>query len=166
MAHHLIIFIEMEACVQLFTLIKNLGTAMMIICMLIFPGFEAMQLLKCLNLSYNKFRSFIALEPLRLIRSLSVLDISFNEIGSHSIDTSRYLCSSPLPHSTDASWTLETCGTGYVGIEHCWEAAVTFKDMNLVQLNVAGNAIREEKFMKFLRRILPSLKWLDGVEIQ
>lgn len=139
---------------------------MKIICLLILSGFEAMQLLKCLNLSYNKFRSFTALEPLRLIRLLSVLDISFNEIGSHSIDTSRYLCSSPLPHSTDASWTLETCGTGCVELEHCWGAAMTFKDMNLVQLNVAGNAISEEKFKKFLQRILPSLKWLDGVEIQ
>ncbi|KAE9615201.1 putative leucine-rich repeat domain, L domain-containing protein [Lupinus albus] len=62
-------------------------------------GLEAMQLLFCLNLSHNKFGSFTALGPLRLLRSLKVLNISYNEIGSHSIDTRRYLCSSPLCHT-------------------------------------------------------------------
>ena len=56
-------------------------------------GLEAMQLLSCLNLSHNKFGSFTALGPVRLLKSLKVLNISYNELGSHSIDTTRYLCS-------------------------------------------------------------------------
>ncbi|KAJ4963754.1 hypothetical protein NE237_023693 [Protea cynaroides] len=55
-------------------------------------GLEAMQLLSCLNLSNNKLRSFTALEPLRLLKSLKVLDISYNEIGAHSIDTTSLYC--------------------------------------------------------------------------
>lgn len=59
-------------------------------------GLETMQLLSCLNLSSNKLGSFTALEPLRLLKSLKVLNILYNEIGAQSIDTTRYLCSSPL----------------------------------------------------------------------
>ncbi|CAL5430532.1 unnamed protein product [Camellia sinensis] len=48
---------------------------------------QAMQLLSCLNLSNNKMGSFSALEPLTLLKSLKVLDISYNEIGAHAVDT-------------------------------------------------------------------------------
>ncbi|CAL5428140.1 unnamed protein product [Camellia sinensis] len=50
-------------------------------------GLQAMQLLSCLNLSNNKMGSFSALEPLTLLKSLKVLDISYNEIGAHAVDT-------------------------------------------------------------------------------
>ncbi|KAF3630332.1 hypothetical protein FXO38_27223 [Capsicum annuum] len=41
------------------------------------------------------------------LRSLEVLDISYNEIGAHSIDTRRYLCSSPPNHKSEANWKPE-----------------------------------------------------------
>ncbi|KAJ8645573.1 hypothetical protein MRB53_007321 [Persea americana] len=50
-------------------------------------GLESLQLLIYLNLSHNRISCFTALEPLRLIKSLRSLDISYNEIGMHSIDT-------------------------------------------------------------------------------
>ncbi|KAF5939724.1 hypothetical protein HYC85_023983 [Camellia sinensis] len=52
-------------------------------------GLQAMQLLSCLNLSNNKMGSFSALEPLKLLKSLKVLDIPYNEIGAHAVDTRR-----------------------------------------------------------------------------
>ncbi|CAL5430551.1 unnamed protein product [Camellia sinensis] len=48
------------------------------------------ELLSCLNLSNNKMGSFSALEPLTLLKSLKVLDISYNEIGAHVVDTRSY----------------------------------------------------------------------------
>ena len=59
-------------------------------------GLEAMQFLSCLSLRNNRLSSFTALDPLRKLKSLRVLDISDNQIGEDSINTTRYLCSSPL----------------------------------------------------------------------
>ncbi|RZC54347.1 hypothetical protein C5167_013205 [Papaver somniferum] len=116
-------------------------------------GLEALQLLSCLNLSYNKFRSFTALEPLRLLQSLSVLDISYNEIGLHPIDTTSYLCASPLSHKSNIEG---------IGMSDCWEAEVVFKGLQLKQLDVAGCAINGDKLRSLLVKVLPNLKWLDG----
>ncbi|XP_010252399.1 PREDICTED: geranylgeranyl transferase type-2 subunit alpha 1 [Nelumbo nucifera] len=124
-------------------------------------GLEAMQLLSCLNLSNNKLRSFTALEPLKLLKSLKVLNISYNEIGAHSIDTSRYLFSSPLSHTVGDDWNIDAYVTDGVKMNY-WEAAVIFKGLYLTQLDVVGNAIVDEKFNLFLTHILPSLVWLDG----
>nr|POF26451.1 geranylgeranyl transferase type-2 subunit alpha 1 [Quercus suber] len=129
-------------------------------------GLEAMQLLSCLNLSNNKLSSFTALGPLRLLKSLKVLDISFNEIGSHSIDTTRYLCSSPLSHTEEIDWSHDETVTGDVNQTNYWEAFLIFKDLNLTQLDIVGNAIADEKFKSFLVKIVPTLKWLDGQELQ
>ncbi|KAJ6719247.1 hypothetical protein OIU79_006995 [Salix purpurea] len=103
-------------------------------------GLEAMQHLSHLNLSNNKLGSFTFLESLRQLKSLKVLDLSYNEIGAHSVDTTRYLCSSPLCHSI---------GSGWDGSE----------------LVTDGNAIADEKFTAFLVEVLPALKWLDGVQL-
>ncbi|KAI3927597.1 hypothetical protein MKX01_026530 [Papaver californicum] len=120
-------------------------------------GLEALQLLHCLNLSYNKFRSFTALEPLRLLQSLSVLDISYNEIGLHSIDTTRYLCASPLSQKAGTD-----CNIDGIEVSDCWEAVVVFKGLQLKQLDVAGNAVNGDNFRSLLVKVLPNLKWLDG----
>ncbi|XAR62073.1 Protein geranylgeranyltransferase type II [Bertholletia excelsa] len=69
-------------------------------------GLQAMQLLSCLNLSNNKISSFSALAPLKLLMSLEVLNISCNEIGSHPVDTRRYLCPSPLSHTEEVTGIL------------------------------------------------------------
>ncbi|KAL5988455.1 hypothetical protein ACLOJK_036219 [Asimina triloba] len=127
-------------------------------------GLEALQLLKSLNLSNNKFSSFTALEPLRLIKSLRALDISHNEIGEHPIDTTRYSFSSPLSHAVGGDWNLKEYMNDSFE-DGCWEAVVIFKDMNLIQLDVVGNAICNEHFRKLLVNIIRTLKWIDGVRI-
>ncbi|KAI5356273.1 hypothetical protein L3X38_009168 [Prunus dulcis] len=125
-------------------------------------GLEAMQLLSCLNLSVNKFSSFSALGPLRLLKSLKVLNISYNEIGLHTIDTTRYLCSSPLSHTEETSWNCDEMMPGGVSVTNYWEAFMIFKSLRLMQLDIAGNAIAGENFKSFLVKVVPSLQWLDG----
>lgn len=121
-----------------------------------------MQLLSCLNVSYNKLCSFTALEPLKLLRLLKVLDISYNEIGAHSIDTRRYLCSSPLSHRSGGDWKTKESEMHCTEVADYWEAYAIFKDLNLIQLDVIGNAASNEKIKSLLIKLLPSLKWLDG----
>ncbi|WCJ42780.1 Geranylgeranyl transferase type-2 subunit alpha 2 [Euphorbia peplus] len=128
-------------------------------------GLEALQLLSHLSLSRNKLSSFTALEPLRHLKSLKVLDISHNEIGAHAIDTTRYLCSSPLSHSVGSEWEQEKIGIDVVSFTSHWEAFSVLKGLNLTQLDVVGNAIADEKFTLFLTKILPKLKWVDGVQL-
>ncbi|KAI3891603.1 hypothetical protein MKW92_033745 [Papaver armeniacum] len=82
------------------------------------------QLLSCLNLSHNRFRSLTALEPLRLFMSLGVLDISYNEIGLHSIDTTRYLYSSLLSDTV-----VINCEKADIEGEECSEAVLFFKGL-------------------------------------
>lgn len=128
-------------------------------------GLEAMQLLSYLSLSNNKLGSFSALEPLRQLKSLKVLDVSYNEIGAHSIDTTRYLCSSPLSHSVGSERDCEEILTDGVSVTNYWEALFVLKGLNLTQLDVVGNAIADEKFASLLIKVLPALKWLDGVQL-
>lgn len=128
-------------------------------------GLEAMQLLTFLNLSNNKFSSFSALEPLRSLTALKVLDISQNEIGAHSIDTTRYLFASPVSHSTRSKWNLGEMINTDVDVNRYWEAYFILKDLNLTQLDIAGNAISDEKFKLFLNKVMPALKWLDGEQL-
>ncbi|XWS25390.1 hypothetical protein CRYUN_Cryun27aG0064500 [Craigia yunnanensis] len=123
---------------------------------------EAMQLLSCLSLRNNKLRSFTALDPLRKLKSLRVLDISYNQIGEHSIDTTRYLCSSPLSHSVGSEWNKDETVIGDVALINYWEAFFIFKELNLNQLDIVGNAIADENFKSFLVKVLPTLKRLDG----
>lgn len=129
-------------------------------------GLEMMQLLSCLKVSNNKLCSFTALEPLRRLRSLKVLDISYNEIGAHSIDTRRYLCSSPLNHRSGDDWKTEESEMNCAEVADYWEAYAIFKDLNLIQLDVIGNAVSDEKIRSLLIKLLPSLKWLDGGSCQ
>ncbi|KAG9149827.1 hypothetical protein Leryth_025889, partial [Lithospermum erythrorhizon] len=93
---------------------------------------KAMQLLSALNLSHNKLSSFTALEPLRLLKSLKVLDISHNEIESER-QMSNY-----------------------------WDAYAIFKDLSLIQLDILGNAVADEKLKLLLHKLMPELKWLDA----
>ncbi|XP_015571477.2 geranylgeranyl transferase type-2 subunit alpha 1 [Ricinus communis] len=128
-------------------------------------GLEAMQLLSYLSLSRNKLSSFTSLEPLRQLKSLKMLDISYNEIGLHSIDTTRYLCSSPLSHSVGNEWEQDKTVIYGIDMTNYWEAFFVLKGLNLTQLDVLGNAIADEKFTSFLVKVLPKLKWLDGVKL-
>ncbi|XP_068637448.1 geranylgeranyl transferase type-2 subunit alpha 1-like [Aristolochia californica] len=128
-------------------------------------GLEAMQILTRLNLSNNKIRSFSALEPLRMIKSLRVLDISYNEIGLHSIDTTRFLYSSPLSHSKEANQKLAEYVNDDIKASDYWEAIWILEDLNLTQLDVVGNAINIEHFGKLALKAIPTLKWLDGMSL-
>ncbi|KAL9446951.1 hypothetical protein AB3S75_014590 [Citrus x aurantiifolia] len=127
-------------------------------------GLEALQLLSCLNLSNNILGSFTALEPIRQLKSLRALNISYNEIGAHSIDTTKYLCSSPLSHSVGSEWNH---GQTVIDddIKSYWEAYFILKGLNLTQFDIVGNAIVNEKFKSFLIKVLPGLKWLDGEQL-
>ncbi|KAL9668406.1 hypothetical protein QQ045_002787 [Rhodiola kirilowii] len=126
-------------------------------------GLEALQLLRYLDLSNNKISSFTALEPLRQL-SLKVLNISNNEIGSHSIDTTRYLCSSPLSH-TFARPDLAGITSDLDHVTNYWEAYVLFRGMSLTQLDVDGNEICNDNFQSFLTKVLTSLRWLNGKKL-
>ncbi|GAU23657.1 hypothetical protein TSUD_304320 [Trifolium subterraneum] len=128
-------------------------------------GLEAMQLLSCLNLSHNKLGSFTALGPLRSLKSLRVLNISYNELGSHSIDTRRYLCSSPLAHTEVFAWDrFEILCSGYSATKF-WEAFLIFESLNLTDLNITGNAVADENFTSFIVKVLPTLKYLNDGEL-
>lgn len=130
-------------------------------------GLEAMQILSHLNLSNNRLSSFTALDPLKFLKSLDVLDISFNEIGAHTVDTRRYLCSSPLSHTSASDWNFEELTTtSSMKDVNYWEAYSTFKCLNLTELDLRGNAIINENFWSFMSNIMPKLKWLDGEELR
>ncbi|XP_058069367.1 geranylgeranyl transferase type-2 subunit alpha 1 [Magnolia sinica] len=128
-------------------------------------GLEVMQLLTSLNLSNNRFRSFTALEPLKLIKPLKTLDISHNEIGAHPIDTTRYLCSSPLSQAIGIDWNAGEYTSSNVNTGSHWEAILIFKDLHLAQLDVEGNAVCDEDFRVLLVRVIPTLEWLNGKHI-
>ncbi|KAI3884685.1 hypothetical protein MKX03_016133 [Papaver bracteatum] len=123
-------------------------------------GLEALQLLSCLNLSHNRFRSLTALEPLRLLMSLRVLDISYNEIGLHSIDTTRYLFSSLLSDTI-----INNCEKANIEGAECSEAVLFFKGLQLIQLDIEGNALSNEQFRVLLVKSLPKLRFLDGDDV-
>ncbi|XP_030454500.2 geranylgeranyl transferase type-2 subunit alpha 1 isoform X1 [Syzygium oleosum] len=126
-------------------------------------GLEAMQLLHWLNLGRNKLRSFTALGPLRCLKSLKVLNISHNEIGLHSIDTTRYSCSaSPLSHNGEIIWNGDEFSPENADVTNYWEAFMVFKSLELTQLDIVGNAVANEKFKSFLLKVLPKLQFLDG----
>ncbi|GMP93138.1 hypothetical protein CsSME_00043097 [Camellia sinensis var. sinensis] len=67
--------------------------------------------------------SFSALEPLTLLKSLKVLDISYNEICAHAVDT-----------------------RSGVNVTNYWEAFAIFKDSKLTQLDIIGNVVAEAEF--------------------
>ena len=124
-----------------------------------------MQLLSHLNLSHNKLASFTALGPLTLLKSLEVLNISYNELGSHSIDTTRYLCSSPLSQNEEFAWDRFESLTGSLNATNSWEAFLIFESLNSTELNITGNEVADENFSKSLVKVLPTLRWLDGIEL-
>ncbi|KAK4492478.1 hypothetical protein RD792_003287 [Penstemon davidsonii] len=125
-------------------------------------GLEALQLLSYLNLSNNKICSFTALEPIRMLKALQVLDVSYNEIGAHSVDSSRYLCSSPMNHAVGNDWNFEEFANGGIKLNDHWDAFLVFKDLNLIQLEIMGNPVVNDQLKAFLFKIMPALKWLDG----
>ncbi|EOA30025.1 hypothetical protein CARUB_v10013127mg [Capsella rubella] len=119
-------------------------------------GLEAMQLLCCLNLSHNRIRSFSALDSLRHLKQLRVLDVTHNHIGGkHPVDTTRYLCSSPLSNSG---------GIGREVPSKYWDAYLVLGDlMKLKQLDLRGNdLIAGEEFSSLVRQVVPKLVWLNG----
>lgn len=119
-------------------------------------GLEAMQLLCCLNLSHNRIRSFSALDSLRHLKQLRVLDVSNNHIGGkHLVDTTRYLCSSPLSNSGEIGRDVPS---------KYWDAYLVFRDLiKLKQLDIRGNhLIAGEEFSSFVHQVVPKLVWLDG----
>ncbi|KAG7546324.1 Protein prenyltransferase alpha subunit [Arabidopsis suecica] len=126
-------------------------------------GLEAMQLLSCLNLSHNKIRSFSALDSLRHVKQLKVLDVSDNHIGKHSVDTTRYLCSSPLSNS---EWSQDDVGRQNPGlVTKYWDAYFVLRDLKLKQLDIAGNEISGNEFSSFVLQVVPKLVWLDGQKL-
>ncbi|CAN7081628.1 unnamed protein product [Brassica oleracea var. botrytis] len=127
-------------------------------------GLEAMQLLSCLNLSHNRIRSFSALDSLRHLKQLRVLDVSHNNIGEHSVDTTRYLCSSPLSNS---EWTEDEVGRQMTSlVTKYWDAYFVLRDLNLKQLDIAGNMIAGDEFYTLVPQVVPTLVWLNGHRVR
>ncbi|KAJ0539747.1 hypothetical protein HanHA300_Chr08g0289931 [Helianthus annuus] len=100
-------------------------------------GFAASLMLKP---SHNNLSSFTALDPLRFLKSPRVLDISYNEIGAHTVDTRRHLCSSPLSHTLDYDKKFEEVANGDETVVNFWEAYSIFGGLNITQLDIMGNA--------------------------
>ncbi|EOA18027.1 hypothetical protein CARUB_v10006468mg [Capsella rubella] len=126
-------------------------------------GLEAMQLLSCLNMSHNRIRNFSALDSLRHVKQLKVLDVSHNHIGKHSVDTTRYLCSSPLSNS---DWIQDDVRKQNPGlVNKYWDAYLVLRDLNLKQLDIAGNEIAGEEFSSFVLQVVPKLVWLNGKKL-
>ncbi|KAF8656685.1 hypothetical protein HU200_060552 [Digitaria exilis] len=126
-------------------------------------GLEALQQLVSLNISNNHISSFTALEPLTKIMFLKVLDLSSNEIGAHSMDTTRYICSSPFSHKIEAHEAFEECQKKNINVEEYWDAILFFKPLKLGQLDIKGNAVAsKENFRTLVMTLIPSLKWLNG----
>ncbi|CAM0883411.1 unnamed protein product [Alopecurus aequalis] len=129
-------------------------------------GLEALQQLVCLKISNNQISSFTSLEPLTKIISLKVLDLSFNEIGARSIDTTRYICSSPFSHKAEPGEAFEACRKKNVHVEEFWDAILFFKSLSLTQLGIKGNAVADkDDFRTVVTTLSPSLKWLDGARV-
>ncbi|KAJ4913073.1 RAB geranylgeranyl transferase alpha subunit 1 [Raphanus sativus] len=127
-------------------------------------GLEAMQLLSCLNLSHNRIRSFSALDSLRHLNQLRVLNVSHNHIGEHSVDTTRYLCSSPLSNS---ECTRDEVGRQMPSlVTKYWDAYFVLRDLNLKQLDITGNAIAGDEFRSFVLQVVPKLVWIDGKKLE
>lgn len=97
-----------------------------------------------------------------MLKSLQVLDVSYNEIGAHSIDTRRYLCSSPLNNTTVSDWHLKEFTDEDADLKHFWDAYLLFKDLNLIQLDIVGNAAVDSRLKAFLLKLMSALKWFDG----
>ncbi|TKW23162.1 hypothetical protein SEVIR_4G275400v4 [Setaria viridis] len=126
-------------------------------------GLEALQQLVSLNISNNHISSFTALEPLTKIMFLKVLDLSFNEIGAHSIDTTRYICSSPFSHKIEVCEAFEECQKKNINVEEYWDAILFFKSLKLAQLDIKGNAVAsKENFRTLIMTLIPSLKSING----
>lgn len=126
-------------------------------------GLEAMQLLSCLNLSHNRIRSFSALDSLRHVKQLKVLDVSHNHIGKHSVDTTRYLCSSPLSNSDWSEDDVRRQNPGLV--TKYWDVYFVLRDLDLKQLDIAGNEIAGDEFSSFVLQVVPKLVWLNGQKL-
>ncbi|AQK66083.1 Rab geranylgeranyl transferase like protein [Zea mays] len=129
-------------------------------------GLEALQHLVFLNISNNQISGFTALESLTKIISLKVLDLSFNKIGAHSIDTTRYICSSPFSHKMEASEAFEAYQKVNINVEEYWDAILFFRSLKLAQLDIKGNAVAsKENFRTIVMMLIPCLKWFDGEDV-
>lgn len=148
--------------VAIFLLLLYMIIVSYLVCIFPISGLEALQLLVGLNLSHNQITSFTALEPIKYSKSLKVLDLSFNEIGSHPVDTTRYLCASPLSQTYDATEIINELARENIQIGDFWEAVLLFKSLQLVQLDMQGNPVANERFRVLVEKVNPCLRWLDG----
>lgn len=97
-----------------------------------------------------------------MLKSLKVLDISYNEIGAHSVDTRRYLCSFPMTHAVKNDWNFEEFANVGVDLTNHWDAFFIFRGLNLIQLDILGNAVVSDQLKQLLFKLMPSLNWFDG----
>lgn len=118
-----------------------------------------MQLLVSLDASKNHLCQITSLWPLQYVPSLKELNIKFNQIGSHSVDTKRYLISSCLNNSNEK-------GQHQWNHSSLWEVLEVFKGLALRQLEVNGNPItQDDRWRDGIIQTLPSLVWLDGIRV-
>lgn len=79
------------------------------------------------------------------------------------MDTTRYLFSTPLAHSIiNDEKCIEDCRQANISVADNWEAIFLFRGLHLKQLDAKGNAVADEKFRDLLKKVLPTLTWLDG----
>lgn len=86
-----------------------------------------------LNLSHNRIGSVTALAPLRNLSLLKDVDVSFNRIGDHNVDTCRVLCSSMLTNTASAI-------PDSLKVNEHWETTTVFGGLCWRTLNISGNS--------------------------
>lgn len=87
-------------------------------------------------------------------------------IGSHAVDTTRYLCLSPLSHTLDPKQLTEEYEKENANVQSYWEAILFLRVMRLTQFDVKGNAVVNQNFRALAIELLPTLKWLDGERVR
>ena len=92
-----------------------------------------------------------ALAALRALPSLQTVDVAFNQIGDHTVDTCRQLFPSKLSnrgHTETNSGAL-------------WEVKAVFEGLQWESLNITGNtAARDPQFVETLQSALVGTRLL------
>nr|XP_024390415.1 geranylgeranyl transferase type-2 subunit alpha 1-like isoform X2 [Physcomitrium patens] len=131
-------------------------------------GLEALQLLSNLTLSHNRIGSVTALAPLRGLPLLEDVDVSYNQIGDHTVDTCRVLCSSKLINASlvpPASSQKSDRAEWHLKEGRYWEIKVVFEDLCWQKLNIAGNsAAKDVEFVDALNRALNGTRLITEAE--
>lgn len=67
-----------------------------------------------------------------------------------------------MTHTVENDWNFKEFTNSGVKLNNHWDVFFIFRDLNLIQLDIMGNAVVNDQLKSFLFKLMPSLKWLDG----